>query len=53
MVMKKLNELLYNQKQLVKYMEKSHTIGERLFYQRSIEDMEEEIEKTRKELGLK
>lgn len=51
--MKKLNELIYNQKQLVKYMKKAHSIGERLFYQRSIEDMEEEIEKTRKELGLK
>lgn len=50
--MKKLNELIYNQEQLVKYLEEATTREDKGFYLLSIYEMEEEIEKTRKELGL-
>lgn len=51
--MKKLNELIYNQKQLVKYMNEAKTRTDRLFFKEQIEIMEELIENTRKELNLK
>lgn len=50
--MKKLNELIYNQKQLVKYMKKAKTREDRGFYLISIDEMEQEIEQLRKQLKL-
>ena len=50
--MKKLEELIYNQIELVKYMNESKTRTERMFYKNEINVMESLIEKTRKELNL-
>ena len=50
--MKKLEELIYNQIQLVKYMNGSKTRTERMFYKNENDVMETLIEKTRKELNL-
>ena len=50
--MKKLEELIYNQIQLVKYMNESKTRTDRMFYKNEINVMESLIEKTRNELNL-
>ena len=50
--MKKLEELIYNQIELVKYMNESKTRTERMFYKNEINVMETLIEKTRQELNL-
>ena len=50
--MRKLEELIYNQIQLVKYMNESKTRTERMFYKNEIDVMETLIEKTRQELNL-
>lgn len=50
--MKKLREMIENQIQLVKYYEDAKTRTEKLFYKESIDEVEELINKTRKELGL-
>ena len=50
--MKKLEELIYNQIQLVKYMNESKTRSDRMFYKNEIDYMETLIEKTRQELNL-
>ena len=50
--MRKLEELIYNQMELVKYMNESKTRTERMFYKNEINVMESLIEKTRKELKL-
>ena len=50
--MKKLEELIYNQMELVKYMNASKTRTDRMFYQNEIDVMETLIEKKRKELNL-
>ena len=50
--MKKLEELIYNQIQLVKYMNESKTRTDRMFYKNEINVMESLIEKTRQELNL-
>ena len=50
--MRKLEELIYNQMELVKYMNGSKTRTERMFYKNEIDYMETLIEKTRKELNL-
>lgn len=50
--MKKLEELIYNQTQLVRYMNISKTREERFFYKREIDVMEELIIQTRKQLNL-
>ena len=50
--MKKLDELIYNQIELVKYMNESKTRTERMFYKNEIDVMETLIEKTRKQLNL-
>ena len=50
--MRKLEELIYNQIQLVKYMNESKTRTERMFYKNEIDVMETLIEKTRKQLNL-
>lgn len=50
--MKKLNELLYNQKEMVKYFNKATTRVDKYFYKKCIDEYETEIEKMRKELGL-
>ena len=51
--MKKLNELIYDQKQLVKYMQEAKTRIDKLFFKEQIDLMEEIIENKRKELRLK
>lgn len=51
--MKKLDELIYNQMQIAKFMKEAKTRSERYFYKESINEIEEEIEKIRKEMGLK
>lgn len=51
--MKKLNELIYNQKQLVKYMQEAKTRTDKLFFREQVELLEELIENARKELRLK
>jgi hypothetical protein len=51
--MKKLNELIYDQKQLVKYMKEAKTRMDKLFYKEQIDIIEELIENMRKELNLK
>lgn len=51
--MKKLNELIYDQKQLVKYMQESKTRTDKLFFREQIDLLEELIENMRKELRLK
>ena len=50
--MKKLEELIYNQMKLVKYMNESKTRTERMFYKNEIDYIETLIEKTRQELNL-
>ena len=50
--MKKLEELIYNQMELVKYMNGSKTRTERMFYKNEIDYMETLIENMRKELKL-
>ena len=50
--MRKLEELIFNQMELVKYMNESKTRTERMFYKNEINVMESLIEKTRKELKL-
>ena len=50
--MKKLEELIYNQMELVKYMNESKSRTERMFYKNEIYVMETLIEKTRQELNL-
>ena len=50
--MKKLEELIYNQMELVKYMNESKTRTERMFYKNEINVMETLIENMRKELNL-
>lgn len=50
--MKKLQELIYDQSQLVKYMNNSKTREERFFYKREIDVIEELINKTREQLNL-
>ena len=50
--MRKLEELIYNQMQLVKYMNESKTRTERMFYKNEINVMESLIENMRKELNL-
>ena len=50
--MRKLEELIYNQMELVKYMNESKTRTERMFYKNEINVMESLIEKTRKQLNL-
>ena len=50
--MKKLEELIYNQIELVKYMNESKTRTERMFYKNEIDYMETLIENMRKELNL-
>ena len=51
--MKKLNELIYGQKQLVKYMQEAKTRTDKLFFREQIDLLEELIENMRKELRLK
>ena len=50
--MKKLEELIYNQIELVKYMNESKTRCDRMFYKNEIDYMETLIENMRKELNL-
>ena len=50
--MARLEELIYNQMELVKYMNESKTRTERMFYKSEIDYMESLIEKTRQELKL-
>ena len=50
--MKKLEELIYNQMELVKYMNGSKTRSDRMFYKNEIDYMETLIENMRKELNL-
>ena len=50
--MKKLEELIYNQIELVKYMNESKTRTERMFYKNEIDVMETLTENTRKEVNL-
>lgn len=50
--MKKLEELIYNQMELVKYMDQAKTRTERMFYKNEIDVMETLIENIRKELNL-
>ena len=50
--MRKLEELIYNQMELVKYMNESKTRTERMFYKNEINVMETLIEKIRQELNL-
>ena len=50
--MRKLEELIFNQMELVKYMNESKTRTERMFYKNEINVMESLIEKTRNELNL-
>ena len=51
--MKKLKELIYDQKQLVMYKEKATTRIDKLFFKEQIELLEKLIENMRKELRLK
>ena len=50
--MRKLEELIYNQMELVTYMNESKTRTDRMFYKNEIDVMETLIEKTRQELNL-
>lgn len=50
--MKKLQELIYDQTQLVRFMNISKTREERFFYKREIDVIEELINATRKQLNL-
>ena len=50
--MARLDELIYNQIQLVKYMNQAKTRTDRMFYKQEIEVIEELINKVRTELNL-
>ena len=50
--MARLEELIYDQIQLVKYMNNSKTRTERMFYKHEVEVVEELINKARTELNL-
>ena len=50
--MKKLEELIYNQMELVKYMNESKTRTDRMFYKNEIDYIEKKNKKTRQELNL-
>ena len=50
--MKKLQELIYDQIQLVKYMNQAKTRTDRMFYKQEIEVIEQLINKARTELNL-
>ena len=50
--MARLEELIYDQMQLVKYMNQSKTRTDRMFYKHEIEVIEELINKVRTELNL-
>ena len=50
--MKKLQELIYDQTQLVRFMNNSKTREERFFYKREIDVIENLINETRKQLNL-
>ena len=50
--MKKLEELIFDQIQLVKYMNNSKTRTDRMFYKHEIEVIEQLINKARTELNL-
>lgn len=50
--MARLEELIYDQIQLVKYMNQSKTRTDRMFYKQEIEVIEELINKVRTELNL-
>lgn len=50
--MRKLEELIYNQMELVKYMDQAKTRTDRMFYKNEIDYMETLIENMRKELNL-
>ena len=50
--MKKLEEMIYNQMELVKYIKKKKTRTDRMFYKNEIDYMETLIENMRKELNL-
>ena len=50
--MKKLQELIYDQTQLVRFMNDSKTREERFFYKREIDVIENLINETRKQLNL-
>lgn len=51
--MARLKELIYDQMQLVKYMNEATTREERGFYRESINEVETLIENARRELNLK
>lgn len=50
--MARLDELIYDQIQLVKYMNQAKTRTDRMFYKNEIEVIEELIDKVRYELNL-
>ncbi len=50
--MARLEELIYDQIQLVKYMNQAKTRTDRMFYKNEIEVIEELINKVRTELNL-
>ena len=50
--MKRLEELIYDQNNLVKFMNNSKTREERFFYKREIDVIEGLINETRKQLNL-
>lgn len=50
--MARLDELIYDQIQLVKYMNQAKTRTDRMFYKNEIEVIEELINKVRTELNL-
>lgn len=50
--MARLEELIYDQIQLVKYMNQAKTRTDRMFYKQEIEVIEELINKVRTELNL-
>ena len=50
--MKKLQELIYDQTQLVRFMNDSKTRKERFFYKREIDVIEEHINNLRRQLNL-
>ena len=50
--MARLEELIYDQMQLVKYMNQAKTRTERMFYKQEIEVVEKLINKVRNELNL-
>ncbi len=50
--MARLEELIYDQTQLVRFMNNSKTREERFFYKREIDVIENLINETRKQLNL-